>query len=130
MNHPMMTPPMPQRIVSHTGVLSLSPGATHFPRNPMMMPAMITPMISMSSFSLRGTSWISRPLGHRYPTTDVAMPMHQARSAAGTGPWRPRRPKDRCRHNERGQQDRPVIAPDQEPHDLDERDERAHDYQP
>src|SRR3954453_1052755 len=46
MNQPMITPPMPHRIVSQIGMLSLSPGATNFPSRPMMMPAMMTPMIS------------------------------------------------------------------------------------
>jgi hypothetical protein len=30
--------------------LSLSPGATNFPSRPMMMPATMTPMISMCPF--------------------------------------------------------------------------------
>src|SRR5215213_7261392 len=44
----MMTPPMPHRIVSQSGMLSRLLGATNFPSRPMMMPATMTPMISMS----------------------------------------------------------------------------------
>src|SRR4051812_24725890 len=39
---------MPHSTVSHSGMLSRSPGATHFPSRPMMIPATITPMISMT----------------------------------------------------------------------------------
>ena len=34
------TPPMPHRTVSQSGMLSRSPGATHLPRRPMMVPPM------------------------------------------------------------------------------------------
>ena len=53
-NQPMMTPPMPHRMVSQIGMLSLSPGATNLPSSPMMMPAMMTPMISSASPSQSG----------------------------------------------------------------------------
>src|ERR671920_884878 len=56
MNQPMMTPPMPHRIVSQIGMLSLSPGATNLPSSPMMIPAMMTPMISMCAF-LQFSRW-------------------------------------------------------------------------
>jgi hypothetical protein len=46
MNQPIRTPPIPHRMVSQIGVLSLLPGATNLPSNPMMIPATITPMIS------------------------------------------------------------------------------------
>jgi hypothetical protein len=42
-NQPIKTPPMPQKMVSHMGVLSRLPGATNLPTNPMMIPVMITP---------------------------------------------------------------------------------------
>src|SRR5688500_9372175 len=53
MNQPMRTPPIPHTIVSQIGMLSLSPGATNFPSRPMMMPAMMTPRISILGPSLR-----------------------------------------------------------------------------
>src|SRR5215204_2269024 len=42
----MSTPPIPQTTVSQSGMLSRSPGAKNLPTSPMMMPAMITPMMS------------------------------------------------------------------------------------
>src|SRR5829696_5599585 len=42
----MSTPPIPQTTVSQSGMLSRSPGAKNLPSAPMMMPAMITPMMS------------------------------------------------------------------------------------
>src|SRR5829696_1467926 len=42
----MSTPPIPQSTVSQSGMLSRSPGAKNLPSSPMMMPAMITPMMS------------------------------------------------------------------------------------
>src|SRR5512144_2353177 len=44
----MSTPPIPQSTVSHRGMLSRSPGATNLPSRPMMMPAMMMPMMSMT----------------------------------------------------------------------------------
>src|SRR3954452_14218983 len=74
MYQPMMTPPMPHRIVSQIGMLSLSPGATNLPSRPMMMPAMMTPMISMSRFSsdLGGSRRIAT-LGF-YPVSTISTP--------------------------------------------------------
>src|SRR5215217_3683701 len=40
------TPPIPQTTVSQRGMLSRLPGAKNLPSSPMMMPAMITPMMS------------------------------------------------------------------------------------
>ena len=42
----MSTPPTPQTMVSQNGMLSRLPGAKNLPSRPMMMPAMITPMMS------------------------------------------------------------------------------------
>src|SRR5215211_7085975 len=44
----MSTPPIPQTTVSQSGMLSRSPGAKNLPSRPMMMPAMITPMMSIA----------------------------------------------------------------------------------
>src|SRR5215213_6352449 len=53
----MSTPPIPQTTVSQSGMLSRSPGATNLPSSPMMMPAMITPMMSTGDpFHLLGTA--------------------------------------------------------------------------
>jgi hypothetical protein len=46
MNQPIKTPPMPQRMVSQSGMLSRLLGATNLPNKPMMTPARMTPMIS------------------------------------------------------------------------------------
>src|SRR5215204_5454293 len=43
----MSTPPMPQSTVSHSGMLSRSPGATNLPSRPMIRPATSTPRISI-----------------------------------------------------------------------------------
>jgi hypothetical protein len=53
-------------MVSQTGVLSLSPGATSLPRNPMMMPAMMTPMtLILSTFqSVTTTDRVVLPSPH------------------------------------------------------------------
>ena len=40
---------MPQMMVSQSGMLSRLPGATNLPNTPMMIPAMMTPMISTVS---------------------------------------------------------------------------------
>src|SRR5829696_10157262 len=54
----MSTPPIPQTTVSQSGMLSRSPGAKNLPSRPMMMPAMITPMMSTGDpFHLLGTAW-------------------------------------------------------------------------
>src|SRR5918993_3689172 len=53
----MSTPPIPQTTVSQIGMLSRSPGAKNLPSRPMMMPAMITPMMSTGDpFHLLGTA--------------------------------------------------------------------------
>src|ERR671913_500649 len=45
----MSTPPIPQTTVSQSGMLSRFPGAKNLPSRPMMMPAMITPMMSTAT---------------------------------------------------------------------------------
>src|SRR5215212_7948965 len=50
----MSTPPIPQTTVNQSGMLSRSPGAKNLPSRPMMMPAMITPMMSIATLSLLG----------------------------------------------------------------------------
>src|SRR5512132_3789953 len=53
----MSTPPIPQTMVSQSGMLSRSPGAKNLPSRPMMMPAMITPITSTDDpFHLLGTA--------------------------------------------------------------------------
>src|SRR5215208_6891908 len=53
----MSTPPIPQTTVSQSGMLSRSPGAKNLPSRPMMMPAMMTPMMSNGHpFHLLGTA--------------------------------------------------------------------------
>ena len=53
----MSTPPIPQSTVSQSAMLSRSPGATNLPSRPMMMPAMITRMLSTGDpFHLLGTA--------------------------------------------------------------------------
>src|SRR5215216_384417 len=53
----MSTPPIPQTTVSQSGMLSRLPGAKNLPSRPMMMPAMITPMMSTHDpFQLLGTA--------------------------------------------------------------------------
>jgi hypothetical protein len=53
----MSTPPIPQTMVSQRGMLSRSPGAKNLPSSPMMMPAMIKPMMSTGDpFHLLGTA--------------------------------------------------------------------------
>src|SRR5215217_3300403 len=47
MYQPMMTPAIPHKMVSQSGMLSRLFGATNLPSRPIMMPATITPMISM-----------------------------------------------------------------------------------
>src|SRR5215213_12029024 len=54
----MSTPPIPQTTVSQRGMLSRSPGAKNLPSRPMMMPAMMTPMMSTRDpFHLLETAW-------------------------------------------------------------------------
>lgn len=71
MNQPIRTPPIPQRMVSQSGVLSLLPGATNLPSKPMMIPATITPIISMALPSvasrLRGSLFAVRSTRRPYP---------------------------------------------------------------
>src|SRR5215204_3711444 len=50
-----MTPPMPHKMVSQSGMLSRLLGATNLPSRPIMMPATITPMISIYPPSLSCT---------------------------------------------------------------------------
>src|SRR4029453_12624860 len=53
----MSTPPTPQTMVSQNGMLSRLPGAKNLPSRPMMMPAMITPMMSTGDpFQRLGTA--------------------------------------------------------------------------
>src|SRR5215207_1449470 len=57
----MSTPPIPQTMVSQSGMLSRLPGAKNLPSRPMMMPAMITPMMSNGDpFHLLGTAFVPR----------------------------------------------------------------------
>src|SRR5512132_2956126 len=65
----MSTPPTPQTTVSQSGMLSRSPGAKNLPSRPMMMPAMITPMMSTDDpFHLLGTGLLLRRCGGTRPT--------------------------------------------------------------
>src|SRR5215211_8689718 len=82
----MSTPPIPQTTVSQRGMLSRSPGATNLPSRPMMMPAMITPMMSTDDpFHLLGRpcSGIARALAPR-PTAPARIGKHPI--AEGRGP--------------------------------------------
>src|SRR5512133_801278 len=58
MNQPIKTPPMPQMMVSQIGMLSRLPGAMNLPNKPMMMPARMTPMISIA-FLLKGDGCVA-----------------------------------------------------------------------
>src|SRR4029450_9815942 len=58
----MSTPPIPQTTVSQSGMLSRSPGAKNLPSRPMMMPAMITPMMSTGDSLHRLTTAFSSAL--------------------------------------------------------------------
>ena len=75
MNHPIRTPPIPQRIVSQMGVLSRLPGATNLPSKPMMIPATITPMTSTMS-----------PFRSQPPLRPAVYYLHCARQDARTPP--------------------------------------------
>ena len=109
----MSTPPMPHRIVSQSGMLSLSPGATNFPNRPMMMPAMITPMISICLTSLTG-SHRARPRLPSLSAVGIDMASDErtvpaARPGPG-GPWRPRPDARRsARRPQHERQDRDVA---------------------
>src|SRR3954454_10034561 len=88
MNQPMMTPPMPHRTVRQIGMLSLSPGATNLPSRPMMMAAMMTPMISMgpSLWTCSDRCEVPQPPSW-YPTTQPST------LGSGHGPASPARPR-------------------------------------
>jgi hypothetical protein len=62
-------------IVSQIGMLSLSPGATNFPSRPMMMPAMITPMMSTAT-----------PFTHWGRPCSLALPVSPSRRGS-IRPW-------------------------------------------
>src|SRR5215203_5672390 len=93
MNQPRRTPPIPHTIVSQIGMLSLSPGATNFPSRPMMMPATMTPMISMLGSLPQEPRPRSRPCSvlSWYPRGDllfsVAKTSRQPASALTPGRW-------------------------------------------
>ena len=53
---------MPHRMVSQIGMLSRVLGATNLPSRPMMIPAMITPMISMYFLLARLLTLSKQPL--------------------------------------------------------------------
>src|SRR5215212_4101757 len=74
MYQPMITPPIPHRIVSQIGMLSLSPGATNLPSRPMMMPAMMTPMISIVHLSVVAGRELCTRADKWYPTGRVGNP--------------------------------------------------------
>src|SRR5215218_4014551 len=81
----MSTPPIPQTTVSHSGMLSRSPGAKNLPSSPMMMPAMITPMMSTGDpFHLSGRpcSGIARALAPR-PTAQARIGEHRIAEVRG-----------------------------------------------
>src|SRR5215217_5334564 len=63
MYQPMMTPAMPHKMVSQSGMLSRLLGATNLPSRPIMMPATITPMISICppSFSCHPMRQLPKP---------------------------------------------------------------------
>src|SRR5215211_9283039 len=64
----MSTPPIPQTTVSQSGMLSRLPGAKNLPSRPMMMPAMITPMMSIAT---PFTCW-GRPCSTAFASTRPA----------------------------------------------------------
>src|SRR5215207_5519106 len=81
----MSTPPIPQTTVSQSGMLSRSPGAKNLPSRPMMMPAMITPMMSTDDpFHLLGRpcSGIARALAPR-PTAQARIGKHPIAEVRG-----------------------------------------------
>src|SRR5215203_3834685 len=81
----MSTPPIPQTTVSQSGMLSRSPGAKNLPSRPMMMPAMITPMMSTDDpFHLLGRpcSGNARALAPR-PTAQARIGKHRIAEVRG-----------------------------------------------
>src|SRR5215216_4137828 len=54
----------PQTTVSQSGMLSRSPGAKNLPSRPMMMPAMITPMMSIATLSPIGDGLVQAMREH------------------------------------------------------------------
>jgi hypothetical protein len=78
----MSTPPIPQMTVSQSGMLSRSPGAKNLPSRPIMMPAMITPMMSTGDpFHLLGTALFGGVAG--VPVRPMAQSHMQPSTASG-----------------------------------------------
>src|SRR5680860_879862 len=83
-----MTPPMPQRIVSQSGMLSLLPGATNLPSRPMTIPAIITPTVSTGTpFAVLPAAQERKPTWPLVGGNDHPAPLgireHQSRRVAG-----------------------------------------------
>src|SRR4029450_9353930 len=83
----MSTPPIPQTTVSQSGMLSRSPGAKNLPSRPMMMPAMITPMMSTGDpFHLVGDGLVWRGASSRSGPPLTRMEKHRIAPHQVRGP--------------------------------------------
>src|SRR4051794_8766835 len=81
MRLPTIMPTMPHTVVSHSGMLSRSPGATHLPSSPMMRPPTSVTMMVQSMRHL--PSWRAQAvpvLRQPYPVVLPSSPRDQART--------------------------------------------------
>src|SRR4051794_19937611 len=87
MRLPTIMPTIPHTVVSHSGMLSRSPGATHLPSSPMIRPPTRVTMMVQSMRHL--PSWraqVAPVVREPYPV----VPRSSPRGRAGTGATRPR----------------------------------------